>query len=77
MAMGKLSQGAKIYHTTALAGRAGAVVAMSLFTSTTTANSAHEFTVTDIDGRKVDLGQYKGKVLLVVNVASQCGELLL
>ena len=53
------------------------MVAMSLFTSTTTANSAHEFTVTDIDGQKVDLGQYKGKVLLVVNVASQCGELLL
>ena len=53
------------------------MVAMSFFTSTTTANSAYEFTVTDIDGRKVDLGQYKGKVLLVVNVASQCGELLL
>jgi glutathione peroxidase len=26
-----------------------------------------------IDGKEVDLAQYKGKVVLVVNVASQCG----
>ncbi len=26
-----------------------------------------------LTGKKVDLGKYKGKVLLVVNVASQCG----
>lgn len=35
--------------------------------------SIHEFTVKDITGNEVDLSDYKGKVLLVVNVASQCG----
>lgn len=32
-----------------------------------------QFEVADIDGRKVDLGKYKGKVVLIVNVASECG----
>jgi glutathione peroxidase len=33
-----------------------------------------DFTMKTLDGKKVDLAeQYKGKVLLVVNVASQCG----
>ncbi len=27
-----------------------------------------------IDGKEVDLSKYKGKVVLVVNVASQCGN---
>lgn len=35
--------------------------------------SIHEFTVKDIRGKDVDLSSYKGKVLLVVNVASKCG----
>lgn len=29
--------------------------------------------VKDIDGKETSLGAYKGKVLLIVNVASQCG----
>lgn len=32
-----------------------------------------DFTATTIDGEKKSLGDYAGKVLLVVNVASQCG----
>lgn len=35
--------------------------------------SIHEITVKTIDGQDVTLGQFKGKVLLVVNTASQCG----
>jgi glutathione peroxidase len=35
--------------------------------------SVHDFTVKDAKGNDVDLSQYKGKPLLIVNVASQCG----
>lgn len=34
----------------------------------------YDFTLNDIDGKPVNLGQYKGKVLLVVNTASFCGN---
>ena len=33
----------------------------------------YDFKITNIDGQPVDLAQYKGKVALVVNVASKCG----
>jgi glutathione peroxidase len=33
----------------------------------------YEFTVKDIKGKEVKLADYKGKVVLVVNVASKCG----
>lgn len=32
-----------------------------------------DFKLKDIDGKEVDLSQYKGKVVLLVNVASKCG----
>jgi len=35
--------------------------------------SVLDFHVKDIDGKDVDLGKYRGKVLLIVNTASQCG----
>ncbi|KAL8513556.1 hypothetical protein ACS0TY_012868 [Phlomoides rotata] len=35
--------------------------------------SIHEFHAKDSNGNDVNLGIYKGKVLLVVNVASECG----
>lgn len=35
--------------------------------------SMHDFTVKNIDGKDVNLADYKGKVCLVVNVASKCG----
>lgn len=34
--------------------------------------SIHDFTVKDSKGKDVNLSNYKGKVLLVVNVASKC-----
>lgn len=37
------------------------------------AASIYDFVVKDIDGQKVKLSTYKGKVLLIVNVASKCG----
>ena len=37
------------------------------------APTLHGFTVKDIDGKDVELSKYKGKVVLVVNVASKCG----
>ncbi len=35
--------------------------------------SLHDFTVTDINGDEFDLSQLKGKKVLVVNTASECG----
>ena len=42
---------------------------MSLFAAST----VHEFTLNSIDGKPAPLSQYKGKVMLLVNVASKCG----
>ena len=37
------------------------------------ASSVHEFTLDSITGTPTPLANYKGKVMLLVNVASQCG----
>lgn len=36
-------------------------------------NTLHDFTMKKIDGKETPLKQYKGRVALVVNVASKCG----
>jgi len=43
------------------------------FAATAQKDSLHDVKLKDIDGKEVTLGDYKGKVVLVVNVASQCG----
>jgi glutathione peroxidase len=35
--------------------------------------SVYDFTANTLDGREVSLGDYRGKVLLIVNTASKCG----
>ncbi len=37
------------------------------------ADDFYEFTLNDIDGNPVDFSSFKGKKLLIVNVASKCG----
>lgn len=37
------------------------------------ANEIYDIPVKTIDGQEINLGEHKGKVLLVVNVASKCG----
>ncbi len=49
-----------------------AVVMLSAFTMPAN-NSIHSFKVKSIDGGMIDFSKYKGKKILVVNVASQCG----
>ncbi|HYZ86942.1 MAG TPA: glutathione peroxidase [Bryobacteraceae bacterium] len=45
----------------------------SLGLSANLPTSVHEFTLKDIDGKSAPLSAYKGKVILLVNVASNCG----
>ncbi|HQW21824.1 MAG TPA: glutathione peroxidase [Bacteroidia bacterium] len=40
---------------------------------TTMATSIYEFKVKNIDGKIIDLSIYKGKKILIVNTASECG----
>ena len=42
-------------------------------TITARAGSIHDIAVKDIDGKDTPLKAYKGKVVLIVNVASKCG----
>jgi len=36
-------------------------------------DSVYDFTLPDIDGQQTSLGSFRGKVLMLVNVASKCG----
>lgn len=44
-----------------------------LFSVLLPGKSVYDFTMKDIDGKDQSLSQYKGKVLVIVNVASKCG----
>ncbi|MGA1997661.1 MAG: glutathione peroxidase [Bryobacteraceae bacterium] len=39
----------------------------------TSADDIYEISVRAIDGRETSMGEYRGKVLLIVNTASRCG----
>jgi glutathione peroxidase len=45
------------------------IVAMVLMTAT----GLYDFKLTGLDGKPLDLAQYKGKKILIVNTASACG----
>ena len=50
------------------------VLILSLFMKTLAGSkSVHNFKVHDLSGKEVHLNMYKGKVLLIVNTASECG----
>jgi glutathione peroxidase len=49
------------------------VLTAALAMSLPAASSVHEFTLNSIDGKPVSLADFKGKVVLIVNVASKCG----
>ena len=44
-----------------------------LFSSPMT-KTIYDFTMKNIDGKEVSLAEYKGKVIMIVNVASLCGN---
>lgn len=56
----------------------GAVALLACLAASVThgaeASSPLDFTMKSINGQPVDLAQYKGKVVLIVNVASYCGN---
>ena len=52
------------------------IMIMSFFSTNVSANYdklAYDFNFNDLDGTPLNLAVYKGKVIIVVNVASQCG----
>ena len=50
-----------------------AVLALTTLTSGGTPMSVHDFKVKTIDGKEASLSDYKGKTVLIVNTASECG----
>jgi glutathione peroxidase len=51
----------------------GCLAALFLMTTLLHAGSIYDITVKDIDGKYTTLNAYRGKVILIVNVASKCG----
>ena len=44
-----------------------------VLTMVTTEQSIYDFKMNSLDGKQIDFAQYRGKNLLIVNVASKCG----
>ena len=49
------------------------IIMLSAIMAAPSSNSIHKFTMTSLEGEDVSLEKFKGKVLLIVNVASKCG----
>ena len=49
------------------------ILGFSLMSSIPKPNSVYDIEVHDIIGNEISMSKYKGKVLLIVNVASKCG----
>ncbi len=52
------------------------IIIMSLFSSNVSSDYdklAYDFKFTDLDGSSLNLSEFKNKVIVVINVASQCG----
>jgi len=52
------------------------ITLMALFSSNLSANYdklVYDFNFKDLDGSTISLSEYKNKVIVIVNVASQCG----
>ncbi|HBQ61044.1 MAG TPA: glutathione peroxidase [Balneolaceae bacterium] len=49
------------------------LISIMAISMNTTKDSIYDFKMKDIDGNDVSLSDYKGKVILIVNVASKCG----
>ena len=47
------------------------LISFAMFTSANT--SIHQFKVPSIDGKTIDFSKFKGKKILIVNTASECG----
>jgi glutathione peroxidase len=50
-----------------------ALISVILLSFVQTVPNVYQFKVASIDGGTIDLSQYKGKKILIVNVASKCG----
>jgi glutathione peroxidase len=59
--------GLGLIESPAQAGQEGTMMAVK-------STSVYDFTLNDIDGKPVNLNHYRGKVLLLVNTASFCGN---
>jgi glutathione peroxidase len=49
------------------------ILCLAVMTAAAEPKNIYDFTMRSIDGQQVSLGNYKGKVVLLVNVASRCG----
>ena len=49
------------------------LVLVMVMTGSAVAANIYDFTLPSIDGKPMPLADFKGKVVLVVNVASRCG----